>query len=91
MKSQGKIPPRKTCEYWNSDLKILIRNGDGWLGEQLASGLGSDGHLTMPVPYSTTIGHDESTDALVGGHDALVVFGYVDSMESTGPSAVIDH
>ncbi len=70
-------------------MKILIRDGDWWLGEQLASALGDDGHLQTPVPYDTVIGHDDSTDTLVGGHDALVVFGY--NQQPTDPSAIVDH
>lgn len=70
-------------------MKILIRDGDWWLGEQLASALGDDGHLTTLVPYDTVIGHDDSTDTLVQGHEALVVFGY--NSEPTDPTAIIDH
>ncbi len=70
-------------------MKILIRDGDWWLGEQLAAALGDDGHLSTPLPYDTVIGHDESTDELVAGHDALVVFGY--NREPTDPGAIVDH
>ncbi len=72
-------------------MKILIRDGDWWLGEQLASALGDDGHLTTVLPYSTVIGHDESTDTLVDGYDALVVLGYNNGpTDSTDPSEAID-
>ena len=70
-------------------MKILIRDGDWWLGEQLASVLANDGHLTTPVPHSVDIGHDESTVELVGGSEALVVFGL--TQESGDPSSLIDH
>lgn len=70
-------------------MKILIRDGDWWLGEQLASSLGDDGHLTTLVPYETVVGHDESTDTLAQGNDAVVVFGY--NSEPQDPTAIMDH
>lgn len=70
-------------------MKILIRDGDWWLGEQLASALADDGHLTTPLPYGTELGHDEATDTLVEGSEALVVFGY--TREQGDPSALLDH
>lgn len=72
-------------------MKILIRDGDWWLGKQLASALGDEGHITTIIPYNTVIGHDESTDALVAGHDALVVLGYNNGpTDSTDPTEVLD-
>ncbi len=70
-------------------MKILIRDGDWWLGEQLASALGDDGHLTSLIPYDTELGHDEATDDIVKGNDAIVVFGY--NQEPTDPTAIVDH
>jgi nucleoside-diphosphate-sugar epimerase len=70
-------------------MKILIRDGDWWLGEQLSAALKKDGHSISQVPFNTVLGHDESTDKLVAGADALVVFGY--NKEQSDPSAMIDH
>jgi nucleoside-diphosphate-sugar epimerase len=70
-------------------LKILLRDGDWWLGEQLAAALADDGHLTTPVPYAVELDHEEATDEIVAGSDALVVFGYRD--EAGDPTAQIDH
>lgn len=70
-------------------MKILIRDGDWWLGDQLAAMLGDDGHLTAPIPYSVELGHDASTDEVVEGYDALVVFG--NTQQSGDPGALIDH
>jgi nucleoside-diphosphate-sugar epimerase len=69
-------------------LKILIRNGDWWLGEKLASALENDGHSTTAVPYSEEVGHEEPTDDLVNGSDALVVFGFIRS--DIHPTEMID-
>lgn len=66
-----------------------MRDGDWWLGELLASAVADDGHLTIPVPHSIEIGHDASTDELVAGSEALVVFGL--TQESGDPSALLDH
>jgi hypothetical protein len=87
--SGGKIPLRITRQHWNSELKILIRDGGWWLGDQLISALADDGHLTIPVPHGIETGHDESTDDLVAGSEALVVFGL--TQESGEPGALIDH
>ena len=70
-------------------MKTLIRDGDWWLGEQLADRLQADGHETKTVPYDDVLGHDEATDRLVSGFDSLVVFGY--TRDSGDPSALIDH
>lgn len=70
-------------------MKILIKDGDWWLGEQLAAALGGDGHETTTVPYSTVIGHEEEADRLVEDADALVVFGH--AREPGDPSALLDH
>jgi nucleoside-diphosphate-sugar epimerase len=70
-------------------MKILIRDGDWWLGEALAARLKSDGHTVATVPHTTVIGHDEASDIMVKGYDALVIFGY--ARESGDPSSLIDH
>lgn len=70
-------------------MKILIRNGDWWLGEKLASALETDGHSNTTVPYSVEVGHEEPTDDLVNGSDALVVFGFIRSQNH--PTEMIDH
>jgi nucleoside-diphosphate-sugar epimerase len=70
-------------------VKILIRDGDWWLGEQLVTKLKADGHETKVVPYSDVIGHDEAPDGLVRGFDSLVVFGYAKTGGS--PTTVLDH
>lgn len=70
-------------------MKILIRDGDWWLGEQLSSTLKSASHTIQSVPSTADIGHDEATDELVEGSDALVVFGY--SNGSDNASELIDH
>lgn len=70
-------------------MKILIRDGDWWLGEKLSSELQSNGHTIVQVPYSSEVGHDEATDSSVEDSDAIVVFGY--NQEPTDPTAIIDH
>lgn len=70
-------------------LNILIRDGDWWLGESLSSTLEAEGHSVSTIPYDTETGHEEPTDSLVKGTDALVVFGY--SQEASNPTQVIDH
>lgn len=70
-------------------MRILIRDGDWWLGEHLVSRLQSNGHETSVVPYGDVLGHDEATDELVQGFDSLVVFGY--SRDSGDPTELLDH
>ena len=70
-------------------MNILIRDGNWWLGEQLSAALKKDGHNVSQVPSGTVLGHDEATDKIAAGADALVVFGY--NKEQTDPSAMIDH
>lgn len=70
-------------------MKILIRDGDWWLGEQLSAALKQDGHDVSLVSSDTVLGHDEATDKIAAGADALVVFGY--NKEQSDPSAIIDH
>jgi nucleoside-diphosphate-sugar epimerase len=70
-------------------MKILIRDGDWWLGEQLSAALKKDGHNVSQVPSNTVLDHDEATDKIAAGADALVVFGY--NKEQSDPSAMIDH
>ena len=67
-------------------MKILIRNGDWWLGEQLTERLTSDGHTVETITYDTEIGHDEATDELVKGADAIIAFGYV--KEADAPTQI---
>ncbi len=68
---------------------ILIRDGNWWLGERLASALTDDGHATSMLPYETELGHEQPTDDAVAGHDALVVFGY--NAEASDATAMLDH
>ncbi len=70
-------------------MKILIRDGDWWLGHELSRALEGQGHQVTIVPYDTAVGHDDSTDSLVKGVDALVVFGY--NREPTDATSIIDH
>lgn len=70
-------------------MKILIRDGDWWLGEQLTSTLEAEGHSVETIRFGADIGHDDSTDVLVEGSDALVVFGY--SQHSNDATPVLDH
>ncbi len=58
--------------------RILIANGDWWLGERLESRLQSAGHETQVLPRDADLGHDSATDDAVAGVDSIVVFGYPD-------------
>ncbi len=89
--SRAKIPALESHTKRNCELKILIRDGDWWLGEQLAASLGDDGHVTTMVPYSAELGHYEATDELVAGHDAVVILGYNNGpSDESDPSKIID-
>jgi nucleoside-diphosphate-sugar epimerase len=69
-------------------MKILIANADWWLGERTSSALRAAGHDVDTLSRDAELGHDESTDELAAGHDAVIVFGY--SEESGHPTALLD-
>ena len=70
-------------------MNILLRDGDWWLGQALTNELESDGHGVANVPYSEEIGHEETSTALVGGIDGLVVFGHTG--RASDATEAIDH
>lgn len=69
-------------------MRVVIANSNWWLGDQLVARLEKDGNKILPLDMNAELNHDDTTDKLSEGANALVIFGYPE--ESGDPSFLID-